>query len=175
MEIWLKEISINDGNEYFNLLNELASYYDVYAKPIPEQIDYEDYKYFIEARVNLSKDNDFSSKRVPTTTYWVMNGTEPIGYATLKHRVELNEVGGHFGCCLKKEYQNKGIGKIVSEQLSKKAYEEYGINKVIYTAKNENKQSQHSLEKIGATFVCEKEGYLFYEVDLTKKYGSKRR
>lgn len=174
MEIWLKEVSNNDGIEYFNLLNELSSYQDVYAKPIPEPIDYNEYKDFIAARVKLSQTYE-TFNRIPTTTYWVMNINEPIGYATLKHKADFDKVGGHLGCCLKKEYQNKGIGKIVSEELSKIAYEDLGIDKIIYTSKNENKQSQRSLEKIDANFICSKDGYRFYEVDLTKKYGEKRR
>lgn len=175
MDIWLKKVSVLDGNEYFELLNELSSYQDVYAKPIPEPIDYEQYKYFIEARVKLSQSKEISSNRIPVTTYWVMCKNKPIGYATLKHEANLDKVGGHLGCCLKKDYQNKGIGKIVSEELSKIAYEELGIEKLIYTSKSENKQSQHSLEKIGADYICTKDGYYFYEVDLIKKYGGKRR
>lgn len=174
MNIWVKEVSISDGEEYFSLLNELSSYADVHAKPIPEPINYDDYKYFIEARVRLSQCSEFSNM-LPTTTYWVMNNTQPIGYATLRHKADLSKAGGHLGCCLKKEYQNKGIGNIVAEELSKIAYDELGINKLIYTSKCENKQSQRSLEKIGANYIFTKDGYLFYEVDLIKKYGGKKR
>ena len=106
-----------------------------------------------------------------TNTYFVMDNDIPIGYATIKHEIDINKPGGHIGCCLKKEYQNKGIGKIVSDELSKIAYYEIGIDKLIYTSKNENVQSQKSITKMDAKFLGVHDGYHFYEVDLTKKYG----
>lgn len=169
MNIWLKEIEINDGREYFNLLNELASYKDTYAKPIPETITYEEYEDYKRAKIKLSLGE--YQERVPITTYWVMNEIEPIGYATLRHQADYLSVGGHFGCVLKKEYQNKGIGKIVSGLLSERAYNDLGIKEVIYTSKKENIQSQNSLNKIGAEYVLEKDGYYFYKVNLENILG----
>ena len=74
-----------------------------------------------------------------------------------------------------KEYQNKGIGSIVADELSKIAYEELGINDIIYTSKMENIQSQRSLEKIGATFINAHDGYHYYTVNLKEKYETKGR
>lgn len=173
--IWLKLIDENDDKVFCDLLIELASYDDVFARPVPKDFTYEDFNHFLKARVKLHNGIDLPKTVLPCSTYWVMYKDKPIGYATLKHVIDLNKPGGHLGCCLKKEYQNKGIGSIVSEQLSKIAYYELGIKKLIYTSKLENVQSQKSLEKIGASFTNEHDGYKFYEVDLERKYSEGRK
>lgn len=171
MNIWLKEIDINDDEKYCDLLIELANYNDVYARPVPNDFSKEDFEFFKKVRIQMASGVNLPKNIDQTTTYFVMNDNEPIGYATLKHKVDISKPGGHIGCCLKKDYQNKGIGRIVSEQLSSIAYNDLGIEKLIYTSKNENLQSQRSLDKIGATLISIHDGYHFYEVDLEKKYS----
>ena len=170
MNIWLKELSEEDGIEYCELLIELASYPDVYAKPVPSDFTHNDFASFKKYRVRMALGEDLPSYVIPTSTYWVMDDDKAIGYATLKHYVDAQKPGGHLGCCLKKSSQNKGIGSIVADKLSEIAYNNLGITELIYTSKDENIQSQKSLEKIGAEFVSCHDGYHFYKVDLTKKY-----
>lgn len=173
MNIYLKEIELEDDKKYFDLLVELANYKDVYAKPVPEDFLYEEFESFKNTRVNMGKEDYISPKYVRTTTYWVMDKNNPVGYATLKHELKGNTVGGHFGLCLKQEYQNKGLGIYISDLLSEKAYD-FGIDKIVYTAKKENVQSQKNIQKINATYIKEDDKYYYYEDDLTKKYSKQR-
>ncbi|MBQ6840629.1 MAG: GNAT family N-acetyltransferase [Bacilli bacterium] len=170
MNIWLKEVNVNDGQEFCDLLIELASYPDAYAKPVPSDFTQDNFESFKAARVKLAIGEDIPSYAIPTSTYWVMDEEEAIGYATLKHYVDPNKPGGHLGCCLKKSAQNKGIGTLVADKLSKIAYTNLGITELVYTSKDENIQSQKSLEHIGAKLVSCHDGYHFYVVDLSKKY-----
>lgn len=167
MNIYLKELSLEDDKKYYDLLMELSSYKDVFAKPVPEVFPYEEFEDYKQARIRLKEEN---GKRTPTTTFWVMDGETPIGFATLKHRVDPNKIGGHFGLCLRKESQNKGIGLEVSNLLSDIAYHKYHIEDIIYTAKDENIQSQKSIEKIGGELISIHDGYHFYSVNISKKY-----
>lgn len=167
--IWLKELELSDGREYCSLLIELASYDDVYARPVPRDFSYDDFDSFKAARVMMATGEGLPSNVVPTSTYWVMDGEDVVGYATLKHRIDENTPGGHFGLCLRKDCQNNGIGMVVSDKLSMIAYDNFGIEKVVYTANSENNQSQRSIEKIGGELTSIRDGYHFYEVDLTKK------
>ena len=169
MNIWLKELSQEDDKSYFDLLMELANYDDVYAKPVSKDFTYSEYEKFKESRIKLKNSENIPSFAVPTSTYWVMDQDKPIGYATIKHVADCNKPGGHFGLCLKKSYQNKGIGKIVSDLLSDIAYKELGIEEIIYTSKIENIQSQKSVEKIGAKLIGIHDGYYFYSINLREK------
>lgn len=175
MNIWLKEIEYSDDQKFCDLLIELANYENVYARPVPSDFKYEDFVYFKEARIKMANNDNLPNNVIPTNTYWVMNEEQPIGYATLKHRIDENIPGGNFGCCLKKDYQNKGIGSIVSKQLSEIAYYDLNITEVIYTSKNENIQSQKSLENIGAELIGIHDGYHFYKVNLEEKYKNTER
>ncbi len=169
MNVWLKEITTNDGKEYRDVLMALAKYPDVFARPVPSDFEEREFPSFLESRVRMRTGDNLPKYVKITDTYWVMLDDKPIGYATLKHEADLQKPGGHLGLCLLKEYQNKGIGSIVSELLSQKAYE-LGIEDLIYTSKDENIQSQKSLDKIGATLVSVHDGYHYYMVNLKDKY-----
>lgn len=170
MNIWLKEIELEDGKDYCDLLIELAQYKDVHARPVPEDFTEDEFEGFKKNRIRMRENIDLPKNVTPTNTYWVMEDNHPIGYATLKHKANSNTIGGHFGLCLKKEYQNKGIGMVVSDLLSKIAYTELGIEEIIYTSKKENVQSQRSVEKIGGKLIDEHDGYFFYSVDIKNIY-----
>ena len=174
MNIWLKELSKDDGPEYLNVLMTLAKYTDVFARPVPDDFEEREFESFLDSRVRLKNGDNIPKYATPTTTYWVMDDDKAIGYATLKHTANMQKPGGHLGCCLLKEYQNKGIGGIVAEELSEIAYNELGIEDLIYTSKEENIQSQRSLAKIGATFVNSHDGYRYYTVNLKEKYQKER-
>ena len=174
MNIWLKEISVEDSDLFGNLLIELSRYPDVYARPVPSDFELDEFDGFKKTRVKMALGENLPSHIKRTSTYWVMDDNTPIGYATLKHEIDMNKPGGHFGLCLKKEYQNKGIGTIVSDLLSEIAYNEFGIKEVVFTSKNDNAQSQRSVDKIGATLFKIQDGYHFYSLDLEKKIGSRK-
>ena len=169
MNITLKPIELEDGQEYCDLLIELARYENVYARPVPSDFEPHEFDSFKRIRVKMASGIDLKPGIPQTSTYWVMDDVSPIGYATLKHEVDLSKPGGHFGCCLKKEYQNKGIGSIVANLLSDIALNELGIEEVIYTSKNENEQSKRSVAKIGGTLIKVENGYHFYKVNLREK------
>ena len=169
MAITLKPIELEDGPLYCDLLIELARYKDVYARPVPSDFEPDDFESFKQARIKMANGIDLRPGVIQTSTYWVMDDVSPIGYATLKHKVDLSKPGGHFGCCLKKEYQNKGIGTIVANELSKIAYNDLGIEEVIFTSKNENEQSKRSVSNIGGTLIKVENGYHFYKVNIKEK------
>lgn len=173
--IWLKMLELDDDRQYCDLLIELANYENAFARPVPKDFGYEDFEFFKKARVAMVTGEVFGRKVVPVNTYWVMSGSTPIGYATLKHEAAYDKPGGHIGCCLKKEYQNQGIGTIVSDILSSIAYHDLGITELVYSSKSENTQSQKSVDKIGGTLVAVNNGYHFYKVDLEKRFNNERR
>lgn len=171
MEIWLKKLENSDGLEYYDALMKLVSENNKFAKPIPEKIEYDDFKYFINARIRLANNDNLKEGVVPTNTYWVVNKDKVIGYATLKHYADYEKPGGHTGLTLLKEYQNKGIGLIVSNYLENIALNELGIKELIYTSNIDNIQSQKSVMKIGGELVSVHNNYCFYKLDLVKKYN----
>jgi len=175
MNIWLKEISVEDGEEFCNCLLELARYPDAYARPVPSDFTEEEFEGLKETRVKMFNGIPERPNIPRTNTYWVMDGERPIGYATLKHTVDMTKPGGHFGCCLIKEYQNKGVGTIVSNLLSEIAVNEIGLEEVLFTSKDENIQSQKSVEKMGGRLIGIHDGYHFYMMNIKEKLEERGR
>ena len=58
--------------------------------------------------------------------------------------------------------------------MLREADNQLGINEVVFTSKDENIQSQRSVDKIGATLFKVQDGYRFYALDLEKKFGSRK-
>ena len=173
MEIYLQKLSPEDGKKYYDTIITLSGYPDAYAKPLPDtDMTFEEFQGFLEIREKMSQ--GLFKGRAPVTTYWVMDGDNPIGYATLKHVTE-DKVGGNYGLCLLKEYQNKGIGTIVSDQLSEIAYNDLGLKEVIFTSKKENIQSQKSVAHMGMIPYAEHDGYIFYKLNLEEKFKGRER
>ena len=105
--------------------------------------------------------------------YFISVDNEYVGFVHLGSRgCEIDWLEDIF---VLPEYQNKGIGMVVSDLLSEIAYNEYNIEELIYTAKLENTQSQKSIEKLGGVFINSNDGYMFYKVDLLKKYEEGRK
>lgn len=175
MNIWLKEISIDDDKRFCDLLIELANYKDVYARPVPKDFTPDEFESFKKTRIRMSNNDNLPSHVFQTSTYWIMSDEEPIGYATLKHKIDENIPGGHLGVCLKKEYQNKGLGITASLQLASIAYYKLGLEEIVCTSKNENLQSQRALDKAGAKLTSIHDGYHFYKVNLKEKFEDKER
>ena len=87
----------------------------------------------------------------------------------------MTKPGGHFGCCLIKEYQNKGVGTIVPNLLSEIAVNELGIEEVLFTSKDENIKSQKSVEKMGGRLIGIQDGYHFYMMNIKEKLEERGR
>ena len=165
MNIWLKEITLEDGKEYYDILMELSSYKDAYAKPLPDdEMSLEDFEYFKQVRLKMKDASNIPESVMPTSTYWIMNESEPIGYATLKHKIDPNKPGGHFGCCLIKRYQNKGIGSDIIRDTGN-YLKQLGYKKVRLGVDKENPQSYAFWLKNGFC-VISKDLYILMELIL---------
>ena len=174
MYIWLKKIDMNDGIEYYNLLNTLSSYKNVFAKPMAEPLNnYNEFEHFKKTRI-LMEFGLVKKTLVPTITYWIMLKNKPIGYAILRHKLPENKIGGNIGICLLREYQGKELGKQVIEQLSLIALNEYGLDDIYITVKKENIRCQKLMDKIGIDTFKEEKGYIFYRDDLNIRYEEEK-
>ena len=69
MNIWLKEISVDDSDEYGNLLIELSRYPDVYARPVPADFELEEFESFKRTRVKMAAGDNLPSSVKQTSTY----------------------------------------------------------------------------------------------------------
>ena len=68
------------------------------------------------ALLKKSKDNaegkNLPKDRMPSTTSWLIDGDEVVGYSSLRHELneDLKKRGGHIGYCVRPSERQKGYG-----------------------------------------------------------------
>ena len=84
---------------------------------------------------------------VPETFWWLVEGDEFIGVASVRH--ELNEnllkVGGHIGYAIRPSKWRMGYGTLILKLVIEKA-KELGIRKVLITCDSDNIPSKKIIE-----------------------------
>ncbi|MEK7618834.1 MAG: GNAT family N-acetyltransferase [Patescibacteria group bacterium] len=93
---------------------------------------------------------DLPAGFVPATTYWLVDGTEFIGHAYIRHTLNehLLNFGGHIGYAIRPSARTKGYGTKILELALPKA-KELGIDRVLVTCDESNIGSRKIIEKNG--------------------------
>lgn len=141
MNIWLKPLELEDGDEFFEILSTLSKYDDFKARPVPDFFKKEDYETFKRATLRMANNDNLPSCIIPTNTYWIMHEEAPIGYATLRHYLHELSSDGYIKYSLLKQYQNQGLENIIENMLETIAIEELGIDNFSQN-KNYNEQNR---------------------------------
>ena len=87
---------------------------------------------------------------VPTTTYWVYDGSKLVGIGRLRHKLNeaLEQKGGNCGYYVRPEYRGKGDASEILEALKYEA-KRRGMKKILLTAKYDNFASIEVIMKNG--------------------------
>ncbi|HTR18604.1 MAG TPA: GNAT family N-acetyltransferase [Candidatus Paceibacterota bacterium] len=109
-----------------------------------------DFDGFVARELSHSRGENLSEGYVPMTEYWLIDGKEFIGHATLRHRLndKLMQIGGHIGYDIRPSMRGKGYGNKILELALKKA-KELGIKRVLVTSDERNIASRKIIEKNG--------------------------
>ena len=112
---------------------------------------------------------------VPTTTYWVYDGTKLIGIGRLRHKLNeaLEKKGGNCGYYVRPEYRGKGYASEILEALKEEA-KRRGMKKILLTAKYDNFASIEVIMKNGGVEDEPNGDILRFWIDLNEtEKGSK--
>ncbi len=87
---------------------------------------------------------------VPSSYYWLIDGSEFIGETTIRHKLtkSLREEGGHIGYGIRPAKRRLGYGKRILALALMKA-KELGIKKVLLTCDDDNIGSRKIIEVNG--------------------------
>lgn len=141
--IELKRLSINDGIDVYNMLQDIPLDENGYHNSA-NGLTYEEYKEWL-----VKKENDANQVglkdgwRVPQTTYVLYVDNVPVGMGSVRHFLTdaLKEVGGHIGYCISPKYRHQGYGKEILKRLISEA-RSLGISDILVTTNLENFASQ---------------------------------
>ena len=100
--IELKKLSINDGLDVYNMLQDIPLDENGYHNSA-NGITYEEYKeWLVKKEKDANQIGIIDGWRVPQTTFVLYEDGVPVGYGSIRHFLTdaLREVGGHIGYCI---------------------------------------------------------------------------
>jgi len=114
------------------------------------------YSKWLEA-IKLKEDESFTIKdKVPSTTYFVMDGDSLIGAINIRHR--LNDIllisGGHIAYGIRPTQRRKGYAKL-SLELALNQCKELNLYKLLITCDKDNIASSKTIISQGGIFENE--------------------
>jgi len=141
-KIELKELSLNDGTDIFEMIQQFPIEENGFWNPI-SGLDPQDFRKGLEANYKSALGIELPEGHVPQTVYWLFVNRKPVGIGKLRHYLtdSLLVDGGHIGYGIKPSERGKGYGKIILRELLKKAGER-GINRVLVTCGIDNTASE---------------------------------
>ncbi len=141
MDIELKKLSLDDGLEIYDMLQEIPRDENGVVNGCNGRT-FEEYKKWLVKSDNMSNSVGLENWMVPQSTYWIYVDGTPVGFGKLRHYLteKLKEEGGHIGYAIRPTCRNRGYGKVLLKLLLDKA-KEMGIEKVLITVHNDNTSS----------------------------------
>ena len=141
--IELKRLSIDDGIDIYNLLQDIPQDENGFNNKA-NGMTYNEYKEWLIKRDEYSKQKGLlDGWRVPETTFFLYVDGIPVGTGSVRLFLTdaLRNVGGHIGYCISPKYRNKGYGKEICKRLILEA-RKLGIKDILITTNLENYASQ---------------------------------
>ena len=93
----------------------IAELGDEVRYPFPLDFDHNDFAWLLRRLREFRDGVDLPDEFVPSTTYWLVDGTELLGVSSL--RLELNarlrERGGHIGLGIRPSQRGRGLGRLL--------------------------------------------------------------
>lgn len=162
MGIELRELSLKDGKEIFDMIQEIGPGENGYVNG-DYDMDYEEFPQYLEKRYNMGKGINLEPHLVPQTMYWLFIDDSPVGIGKLRDYLNdnLKRIGGHIGYTIRPNERRNGYGKIILLELLKKAKEK-GIDEVLITCREDNAASRKVIKNNGCELVEIREGECYW-------------
>ncbi|XMB66703.1 GNAT family N-acetyltransferase [Mycoplasmatota bacterium zrk1] len=149
MKIELRELSVFDGSDIYELLQDIPNDENGYINKV-NGMTYEEYKNWLHRKEKEKVHSPLESWKVPTTIFWLYIDNYPVGCGKLRHYLndKMRESGGNIGYAIRKKQRCKGYGSLLLKEIVKRA-EKMGINERLLTIRNENIASIRVTTKSG--------------------------
>lgn len=160
--IELRELSTNDGEDIYNMLQDIKREENGFHNEA-KGLRYQEFEVYLKSNKRMSEGKDLPEGDVPQTLYWLFVEGKPVGLAKLRHYLNesLREKGGHAAYAIRKSERGQGYGKLILRELIKKAKDK-GIKELLLTCDNDNLASRRVIEANGGQLEKIKEGECFY-------------
>ena len=165
--IELKKLSINDGRDIYNLLQEIPKEENGLINKA-NGLSFEEFQAWLKAKqIESEQEGLVDGWKVPSTTFWLYVDGVPVGFGNLRHFLTetLSKAGGNIGYGIAPQFRGKGYGNILLKLLLQEA-RKIGLEKVLVTIHLDNIPSQKvALANGGVISEKTEERYLIW-IDL---------
>jgi predicted acetyltransferase len=141
MNYELKQLSIYDGLDIYDMLNEIPKDENGFLNSANEK-SFEEFKNWSVSSNNSANGIGLQEGGVKQSTFWLYIDGKPVGIGKLRHCLvdHLYKVGGHVGYSIRPSERGKGYGNLMLELLIGEA-KKINIDRLLLTIKNQNVKS----------------------------------
>ena len=166
MNIELRELSLKDGEEVFNMLKEMPAVSNGFYNT-GYGISRDEFSSYLMENHNCSKGIGLKEGYVPQTMYWLYIDGRIVGMGKLRHYLTdtLRKEGGHIGYGLLPKEIGKGYGNIILRELLKEA-KKIGVEEALLTCNTDNIPSKKVIERNGGKLQDTFEDHYRYWIEL---------
>ena len=146
MGIELRELSLEDGKEIYDLLQEIGPEENGFMNGA-YGVEFENFTSYLVDNVKMGKGIELPPGKVPQITYWLFVDGKPVGIGKLRTKLNENllKAGGNIGYYIKPTARKKGYGTLLLKKLLKISKLK-NIKKVLLTCNENNIGSQKVIE-----------------------------
>lgn len=163
MSFELRKLSINDGADIYEMLQEIAKDDNGFINSV-NGMTFVEYQQWLIQNDAISRGEGLEDWMVPQSVFWLFKDDRPVGFGKVRHSLtnKLRIEGGHIGYAIRPAERNKGYGTILLEKLLKEA-KKLGIEKALITVRLHNYASlKVAIKNKGVIERIDKERYYIW-------------
>ena len=167
MKTQLRELSVNDKEEIYHLLQQIIAEENGYHNDA-YGLSKEAFSQWLIQKHDHALGKNLPDGWVPSTEYWFYVDDVPVGNIRLRHTLNeaLRQSGGHIGYAIAPAYRPRGYGKLMLKAMLKEAKERYSLTQVMISAHIDNVASRRIIESCGGQREKENANEVIYWIHL---------
>lgn len=167
MAIEIKKLSVHDGRDIYEMLQELPADENGFINSVHGKT-YDEYQEWLKGAVRSSEQAGIvDGWKVPSTIFWLFEDGQPVGIGKVRHFLTdaLREHGGNVGYAIRPSARNRGLGKKLLALLMTES-RKIGVDQLLLTIQNHNASSIRVALDNGGRIVRTTEDRHYIGIDL---------
>lgn len=162
--IYLSRLSLADGVEIYNMLQEISFNDNGFHNKVCG-MSYEQFLEWIK-REYLFDTGNLEDWMVPQTSYWLYDDDKVIGYGRIRHYLndKLIETSGHIGYAIRSTERGKGYGDRILSLLLEEC-KKLNISRVQIGTNSDNVASNKIILKHSGVLIRSSNNKNFYYIE----------
>lgn len=164
MELILKPLSINDGNDVYLMLQRIGENENEF-KNTAYGLTKAEFVEWLKTQYQWSLGEELPDGYVPQTIYWLYCDNIPVGIGKIRHSLNENsrEIGGNLGYAIDPIHRGKGYASVLLSFLVEEA-KKLNVSECLLTVEKYNPASKRVIEKCGGIIIKESKERWYFSI-----------